>query len=148
MRSQEELGITIAQLRQHRGMSVARLAGLADLVPTTVYRTEAGTAPDYGTLCKIAGALGVMVGDIVDDGAPPRVKLPYHKGVEELAADEDLCYRHRIGKRELDALRTIPQELPITCKCTAHLLLMALRMDAHRGYPDKPVSGKKTSARP
>lgn len=131
MRSQEELGLTIAQLRQQRGMSVARLAGLADLVPTTVYRTEAGTAPDYGTLCKIAGALGVQVGDLVDDGTiQPRLPERFiHPGIEALATDVHLCNRHRIGKRELDHLRLIPSECCINTKHTAHMILMALRMD-------------------
>jgi len=131
MRSQEELGRTIAQLRRQRGMSVARLAGLADLVPTTVYRPEAGTAPDYGTLCKIAGALGVKVGELVDDDTPPPLvaRRFVHPGIEALAEDEELCDRHRIGKREVETLRLIPPELPITTKHSAHMILMAVRMD-------------------
>lgn len=131
MRSQEELGFAIGKLRRAQGLSVARLAGAADLVPTTLYRTEAGTAPDYGTLCKIAGALGVKVGDLVDDGELPPVERVIHPGVEALAEDEHLCYRHRIKKSELERLRLIPAELPITRKHTAHMILMVIRMDAH-----------------
>lgn len=131
MRSQEELGLIIGKIRRERGLSVARLAAAADLVPTTLYRTEAGTGPDYGTLCKIAGALGVKVGDLVDDGELPSVERCIHPGVEALAEDEHLCCRHRIRKSELERLRLMPAELPITQKHTAHLILMVIRMDGH-----------------
>lgn len=133
MRSQEELGLAIGTLRRARGLSVARLAGAADLVPTTLYRTEAGTAPDYGTLCKIAGALGVTVGNLADDGELPLVERFIHPGIEALAKDERLCSRHRIKKSELERLRLMPAELPITQKRTAHLILMVLRMDGDKG---------------
>lgn len=131
MRSQEELGLTIGKIRRERGLSVARLAAAADLVPTTLYRTEAGTGPDYGTLCKIAGALGVKVGDLVDDGEFPPVEHVKHPGVEALAEDGSLCHRHRIKKSELDRLRMMPSDLLIVQKHTAHLILMALRMDGY-----------------
>ena len=133
MKSQEDLGLTIGQMRRLRGLSVARLAAKADLVSTTLYRTEAGTAPDYGTLCKIAMALEVTVGDLVDDGEVLTVTRITHVGVEALAADEKLCHRHRIKKSELDALRLIPPDLPITRKHTAHVILMAVRIDEHDG---------------
>lgn len=133
MRSQEELGLTIGKMRRQRGLSVARLAAKADLVATTLYRTEAGTAPDYGTLCKIARALEVRVGELVDDGTAAPVARITHEGVEALALDEGLCHRHRIKKSELDALRLIPQELSITQKHTAAMILMAIRIDEHDG---------------
>lgn len=132
MRSQEELGLTIGKIRRERGLSVARLAAAADLVPTTLYRTEAGTGPDYRTLCKIAGALEVKVGDLVDDGELPLGERSIHPGVEALAEDHALCQRHRIKMSELERLRMIPPDLSITQKHTAHMILMALRMD---GYP-------------
>lgn len=71
------------------------------------------------------------MGELVDTGEAPEVERFTHPGVEALAEDETLCYRHRIKKAEIDALRLIPSELSITKKITAHTILMAIRMDAY-----------------
>jgi transcriptional regulator with XRE-family HTH domain len=65
-----EVGQQLRDLRRNRQMTVQQLAALTGLSRTSLTRIEAGTAnPSVGTLKKVAGALGVSIGDLFINGA-------------------------------------------------------------------------------
>lgn len=60
----------IKQLRRARGWSQSRLAGLAAVDPATLNLMERGRSnPSLATLRKVAGALGVPVGELLEETA-------------------------------------------------------------------------------
>jgi transcriptional regulator with XRE-family HTH domain len=62
----------LRRLRREKKLSQAKLAGLADLDPSTVNQLETGTRrANMRTLEKLAGVLGVDVGDLF-----PKVQAP------------------------------------------------------------------------
>lgn len=65
----------VRQFREVRGLSQERLAARADLAARQVQRIEAGTAnPRLATLVRLAGALGVDVGELLAPEEPPAVE--------------------------------------------------------------------------
>jgi len=65
-----ELGRQLRELRRDRGLTVQQLAAHTGLSRTSLTRIEAGTAnPSVGTLKKVAGALGVSIGDLFTNGS-------------------------------------------------------------------------------
>jgi transcriptional regulator with XRE-family HTH domain len=65
--SPKRLGVTIKQLRQRRKMTQAQLAKRADVHRIYIAQIEAATkVPSLGTLEKIAKALGVKVGRLLE----------------------------------------------------------------------------------
>lgn len=62
----EAVGCRIRELRQERGWNVYELARKADIVGETVLRIENGAGnPTMKTLEKVAGALGVPLGELM-----------------------------------------------------------------------------------
>jgi transcriptional regulator with XRE-family HTH domain len=62
---QEALGRAIRQLRDERGLKQKELAQAADMNVTAISHIERGRAnPAWGTVRRIAGALGVTVSEI------------------------------------------------------------------------------------
>jgi transcriptional regulator with XRE-family HTH domain len=61
------MGLLLRQLREKKGVSLRGLADKAGISFTTLYRIEAGkTEPRFGTLEKIAKALGVSTRDLIE----------------------------------------------------------------------------------
>jgi len=61
---QVALGQAIRQTRLARGLSQEEVAHGADLHPTWLSHIEGGSNPAFGTLKRIASALGVEVSDL------------------------------------------------------------------------------------
>jgi transcriptional regulator with XRE-family HTH domain len=61
---QVALGQAIRQTRLARGLSQEQVAHGADLHPTWLSHIEGGSNPAFGTLKRIASALGVEVSEI------------------------------------------------------------------------------------
>lgn len=74
---QVALGQAIRQTRLARGLSQEQVAHGADLHPTWISHIEGGSNPAFGTLKRIASALGVEVSDLarlaeqIEAGTPP-----------------------------------------------------------------------------
>ena len=67
----KSIGRRIAEVRKAKGLTQERLAELVELEPTTVSRQETGhRAISLSTLARIAGVLGVGVGDLLDSVRP------------------------------------------------------------------------------
>lgn len=65
MEPQEALGQAIRQLRMERELTQRQLAQAADVNETWVSHIEAGrTNPAWGTVARLAGALGVPVSEL------------------------------------------------------------------------------------
>lgn len=65
MEPQEALGQAIRTLRAERGLTQRQLADAADINETWISHIEAGrTNPAWGTVVRIAGALGVRVSEL------------------------------------------------------------------------------------
>jgi transcriptional regulator with XRE-family HTH domain len=65
--SPERLGMTVARLRKRRKMTQAKLAELAGVHRIYIAQIEAATkVPSLKTLEKIADALGVKVGRLLE----------------------------------------------------------------------------------
>jgi transcriptional regulator with XRE-family HTH domain len=62
---QVALGQAIRQIRTARGLSQEEVAHGADLHPTWLSHIEGGSNPAFGTLKRIASALGVEVSEVV-----------------------------------------------------------------------------------
>jgi len=60
------IGRTVKMLRESRGWSQDRLAEEADVTRQTVSNVERGGRPDVATLGKIADALNVKIGVLLD----------------------------------------------------------------------------------
>ena len=77
-----EVGVEIRRRREARGWTGAQLAVYAGLAPSAVSQIETGKRnPNTGSLAKIAGALGIEVGDLFPKAQSP---LPLE---ERLRAD-------------------------------------------------------------
>jgi transcriptional regulator with XRE-family HTH domain len=61
---QVALGQAIRETRTSRGLSQEEVANGADLHPTWLSHIEAGRNPSWGTVRRIAAALGVAVSDL------------------------------------------------------------------------------------
>ncbi|MFI4977371.1 MAG: helix-turn-helix domain-containing protein [Solirubrobacterales bacterium] len=61
---QVALGQAIRETRTARGLSQEEVAHSADLHPTWLSHIEAGRNPSWGTVRRIAGALGIEVSDL------------------------------------------------------------------------------------
>jgi transcriptional regulator with XRE-family HTH domain len=61
---QVALGQAIRETRTARGLSQEEVAHGADLHPTWLSHIEAGRNPSWGTVQRIAAALGVEVSDL------------------------------------------------------------------------------------
>jgi transcriptional regulator with XRE-family HTH domain len=61
---QVALGQAIRQTRLARGLSQERVAHGADLHPTWISHIEGGSNPAWGTVKRIASALGVEVSEL------------------------------------------------------------------------------------
>ena len=72
------IGGRIRRARTDRGLSQQELAQLAAIEPETMSRVETGTtAMSLANLARIAGALGVRLGDLVDaERELPAPELP------------------------------------------------------------------------
>jgi transcriptional regulator with XRE-family HTH domain len=80
MLSPDELAIAVDRnvrsLRQERGLGMAELAQRCSTDPCTIRRLETGHSAQLYTLYKVAQALQVEVGDLVNTAPPtPRVRL-------------------------------------------------------------------------
>lgn len=75
--SLKTIGQQILIWREHRELSQRALAKAAGVAPVLVQKIEAGAIvdPRLSSLRKLAGALGVTVGDLVD-GEPVKAKRP------------------------------------------------------------------------
>jgi transcriptional regulator with XRE-family HTH domain len=75
------VGRNLVEIRERRMWTQARLADEARVSPTTVSGIESGRIgrPHFGTLRKLARALGVEPGDLVSGGpaAPGRLSLDW-----------------------------------------------------------------------
>lgn len=61
------LGSRIRAIRESQGLSIRDLADMADLNKSQIVRIESGQSdPHYTTLLRIADALGISVGDLVN----------------------------------------------------------------------------------
>ncbi len=61
------MGLLLRQLREKKGVSLRGLAEKAGISFTTLYRIETGkTEPRFGTLEKLAKALGVSTRDLIE----------------------------------------------------------------------------------
>lgn len=61
---QVALGQAIKQTRLARGLSQEQVAHGADLHPTWISHIESGSNPAWGTVRRIAGALGIEISDL------------------------------------------------------------------------------------
>ena len=61
---QVALGQVIRETRTARGLSQEEVANGADLHPTWLSHIEAGRNPSWGTVRRIAAALGIEVSDL------------------------------------------------------------------------------------
>lgn len=65
MEPQEALGQAIRELRGERSLTQRQLADAADVNETWISHIEAGrTNPAWGTVARIAGALGVQISEL------------------------------------------------------------------------------------
>ncbi|PYM82950.1 MAG: XRE family transcriptional regulator, partial [Candidatus Rokuibacteriota bacterium] len=70
------LGQRIKQLRTERALQQRQLAEKAALTPSMVSQIESGRlTPSLHTLGKLAGALGVPIGQLFDRPQPGRVHV-------------------------------------------------------------------------
>lgn len=66
------VGRTIRILREDLGLKQYELAAVAKVHPQTINRIEKGhTTPDLATLHRLAEALGVPVGQLLDSKSEP-----------------------------------------------------------------------------
>lgn len=61
---QTALGQAIRQIRTARGLSQEEVANRADIHPTWISHVERGSNPAWGTVRRIASALGVEVSEL------------------------------------------------------------------------------------
>jgi transcriptional regulator with XRE-family HTH domain len=111
----EALGRRVAELRNRRKWSVAELARESKVVEATIYRTEAGTDPRYGTLRQLAKAFGITVSQLTrgvepdeaeDDAETGNVEFAVeHQGITALLDDAQLCTYLGITDEEAEWLR-------------------------------------------
>jgi len=65
---------TLKNLRSERGLNVSELAERAGIAKATLWQIEnRQVSPTLRTLEKLAGALGVPVHDLIEEGARPTV---------------------------------------------------------------------------
>jgi transcriptional regulator with XRE-family HTH domain len=86
--------LRLKELREERGLSQTRFAGVAGLNPTTVNQIERGTRqPSARTLAKLASALGVSVPDLFgEEVLTPKMTAPPSPVAPEQDADEERRY--------------------------------------------------------
>lgn len=102
------LGQRIRQLREHQGLSSRALARAAGLSETYVSQIERGReTPSLKTLAKIARALGVPLGDLVDEGG--KAKEPVE--LKELLTSEETPVLYQGKALPVDTKRKVVQML-------------------------------------
>jgi transcriptional regulator with XRE-family HTH domain len=87
----ESIGRSVRALRTARSLSLGDLARAAGLSRTILSRIESGGGnPSIETLWRIARALGVPLGALLDDDQAPRVRVIPARSREALAADSGM----------------------------------------------------------
>jgi transcriptional regulator with XRE-family HTH domain len=101
--------LRLKELREERGLSQTRFAGIAGLNPTTVNQIERGTRqPSARTLAKLASALGVSVPDLfVEEAVTPKTSAPPSPVAPEEDAGEEWRTRpfdmvHELVTRQIE----------------------------------------------
>jgi transcriptional regulator with XRE-family HTH domain len=116
---------TLRRLRTEKGLSQARLAGRAELDPSTVNQIERGAREaSPATLRKLADALDVSIADLLEDTSPKALRRsssepPLFNGLDDerrIAINYDTCRTALDGfcdywNEILDADRLDPQGL-------------------------------------
>jgi transcriptional regulator with XRE-family HTH domain len=116
----------LRRIREERGLSQARLAGRADLDPTTVNQVETGVrTPNFRTLEKLAKALDVHVFELLAEPAGPTEnpkvpKVPAQSSPESTGEVEGER-RERTVVEKLGELR--PDELRVIVAATSDTYL-------------------------
>jgi transcriptional regulator with XRE-family HTH domain len=74
MAKQEPISVRIARLRKHKKWTKYRLAATSGVNRSTVGRIEAGLIekPEHETVCALAAAFGVTIGQVRGTEAWPR----------------------------------------------------------------------------
>ena len=107
----DELGDRIRKLREGRGLSLRRLAQLADLSPSFVSQLERGlTSASIDSLVRITGVLGVSMGDLFSDSGP--VSAPLRKGDRPLLPNDGNYREFILTRRPLANFEVYVGELP------------------------------------
>ena len=103
-------GGRLAAIREHRMLTQARLAAEAGISPTTVSGIESGriSRPHFGTLRKLAGALGVdpeelLSGTGARTGSPLSLDWAMSSGEDE--------FERRLEDASMEGLSSLSREL-------------------------------------
>lgn len=106
-----ELGDRIRKLREGRGLSLRRLAQLAEMSPSFVSQLERGlTSASIDSLVRITGALGISMGDLFSDPQP--VSAPLRKGDRSLLPNDGNYREFVLTRRPLANFEVYVGELP------------------------------------
>lgn len=81
MEPQEALGQAIRELRSERSLTQRQLADAADVNETWISHIESGrTNPAWGTIARIAAALGVSIAELAQHAERFTADLPPGEG--------------------------------------------------------------------
>ena len=103
-------GARLSAIRERRMLTQARLAAEAGVSPTTVSGIESGriSRPHFGTLRKLAGALGVDPGELLSEpgsvaGSPLSLDWAMSSGEDE--------FERRLEGASIEGLSSLSREL-------------------------------------
>lgn len=104
------IGARLAALRERRMWTQARLATEARVSPTTVSGIESGriSRPHFGTLRKLAGALGVEPGQLLS-GPGSRAASPLSLDWAMSSGEEE--FERELEAASIEGLSSLSQEL-------------------------------------
>jgi transcriptional regulator with XRE-family HTH domain len=104
------IGARLAALRERRMWTQARLAAEAGVSPTTVSGIESGriSRPHFGTLRKLAGALGVEPGQLLS-GSYSRTASPLSLDWAMSSGEDE--FERELEGASIEGLSSLSQEL-------------------------------------
>lgn len=106
-------GARVAALRERRMWTQVRLAEEAGISPTTVSGIENGriSRPHFGTLRKLAGALGVESEELLVRPGTRRSDEPESLSLEWSIASDDEEFERGLDEATIEGLSTLSYEL-------------------------------------
>lgn len=116
-RSEARIRLTI--IREHRMWTQGRLAEEAGVSPTTVSGIENGriSRPHFGTVRKLARALGVDPRELLNPSSPPSLRYPEERGrlaplsLAWAASSREEEFEKGLEEAPLDGLMALSREL-------------------------------------
>ena len=108
-----QAGRNIAALRELRMWTQVRLAEEAGISPTTVSGIENGriSRPHFGTLRKLAAALGVESETLLGQPGARKASMPESLSLEWLIATNDEEFERGLEEASIERLSTLSDEL-------------------------------------